>query len=286
MAQIKLVTDSSVQLTPEEITANVIHIVPLSVEIDGKSYVDGVDITREELVQALRDGKFPKTSQPPMGKFVEMFDELGKDGSEVIAILLSDVLSGTVETAQAAAKMTATKVTVINSKSTDRAESFQVLAAAQDIRDGKSVDEIVAHCADIKSRTTTDVLVDQLDCLVRGGRVSKLAGALAKIANIKVIIRVHDDEIKVLTKGRSQKTFIKHCKQLAKDHENNPVQQLSLSNVGTDPAFLERIKDIILPENSNASYIARLTSPIIMTHTGLNAVGVITLAEKPLPEDY
>ncbi len=104
---------------------------------------------------------------------------------------------------------------------------------------------------------------------------------MTKLINLKIIVRLNEHSLDVFTKGRSRKTFIKHCKELAEQNKDNPIQALSLSNVGTDPEFLEKIKETILPENSKATYIARLTSPIIMTHTGLNAVGVITLAEKP-----
>lgn len=283
---IKIVTDSSVQLTPEEIKEHNITIIPLSVEVNGKNYIDGETITRKELVDELRKGNIPKTSQPAMGRFIETFDQLGADGSKVLAILISDVLSGTYETALTAAEMSEADVTVINSKSTDRGLAFQVLAAAKDAEAGKTIAEIKAHCEDIFARTTIDVLVDNLDCLVAGGRVSRFAGALTKLINLKIIVRLREHSLDVYAKGRSRKTFIKHCKELAERHQNNPIEALSLSNVGTDPEFLEKIKDTLLQADSQATYIARLTSPIIMTHTGLNAVGVITLAEKPEPEEY
>ena len=284
MAEIKIVTDSSAQLTPEEIEEYNIHIIPLSVEINGENHVDGETITRQELVDELRKGNIPKTSQPPVGRFIETFEQLGADGSDVLAIMMSDVLSGTYQTACSAAEMVKCNVTVINSKETDRALSFQVLAAARDAREGKSIEEIKAHCLDIHKRTTTDVLVDNMDCLVAGGRVSRLAGALTKLINLKIIVRLRENSLDVVNKGRSRKSFLKYCKDLHRFHEDNRIVELSLSNVGTDEEFLERIREVMLPENSkDAKYIARLTSPIIMTHTGLNAVGVITLTEKKEP---
>ena len=286
MAKIKIVTDSSAQLTPEEIEEYDIHVIPLSVEINGENHIDGETITRQELVDELRKGNIPKTSQPPMGRFLETFEQLGADGSEILAIMMSDVLSGTYQTACSAAEMVKCSVTVINSKETDRALSFQVLAAAKDAKEGKSIEEIKAHCLDIHKRTTMDVLVDNMDCLVAGGRVSKLAGALTKLINLKIIVRLRENSLDVVYKGRSRKAFLKYCQALSKFHQDNHIQELSLSNVGTDEDFLERIKEAMLPEGSkDAAYIARLTSPIIMTHTGLNAVGVITLTEKEEPEE-
>lgn len=280
---LKILTDSSIQLTQEEKENYDITIIPLSVEINGHSYVDGEEISREELVDQLRQGNIPKTSQPAVGRFVEAYDSLGADGSEVIAIMMSDVLSGTCETAKAAASMTDTKVTVINSKATDRGLAFQVLAAAKDVVAGKSVDDIIAHCKDIHQRTTTDVLIDNLDCLVAGGRVSKMAGMLTKLINLKVIVRLRENSLDMYSKGRSRKLFLKHAKEIAEHHLSNPIKSMSLSNVGTDSEFLKKLADTILPEGSNIHPLEALTSPIIMTHTGLNAVGVITLAEKAEP---
>nr|MCI1924756.1 DegV family protein [Ligilactobacillus acidipiscis] len=282
---IKIVTDSSVLLTKDEIIDNSITVVPLSVEVAGKNYVDGVDITRQELVEALREGDIPKTSQPALGKFVSAFDKLGEDGSEVVAIIISDVLSGTFNTAQQAAKMTNTKVTVINSKSTDRGEAFQVLAAARDAQAGKSVAEIKEHCADVYSRTSIDVLIDNLDCLVAGGRISKMTGLITKLANIKVVVELHDKTLDVVSKGRSTKSLVKFVEKIARVHEeqNNQIQALSLSNVAADRSMLDKTKDILLGAESKTPFIAELTSPVIMTHTGLKAIGVITLSEKPVP---
>lgn len=282
---IQIVTDSSVQLTSEEVEKYDIHIVPLSVEIEGKNYVDGENITRQELIDNLRAGKYPKTSQPPLGKFVELYDKLGSDGSEVLAITISDVLSGTFNTAQTAAEMSSAQVTVINSKSTDRGLAFQVLAAAKDVAAGKTISEIKQHCSDIYKRTRINVLIDNLDCLVKGGRISRFAGAVTKLINLKVVVQLNNKSLDVVSKGRSRKTFLKFCQQVADAHQDNKILDLSLSHVGVDQEFLERLKNIILPSDSQANYLKRLTSPIIMTHTGLNAVGIITLSEKPEPQE-
>ena len=282
MAKIKIVTDSSVQLTPEEVKEHDITIIPLTVEINGESYIDGETITRQKLVEELKKGNKPKTSRPPVGKFIDAFDRLGADGSQVVAITITDVLSGTYETAVAAARMSKTDVAVINSKMTDRGLSFQVLKAAEDAEAGKSVEEIKKDCKDVYSRTTCDVLIDNLDNLLSGGRLAKWANMLTKLINLKIIVRLRENSLDIVKKGRSHKAFYKYLKEIQKDHENNPIVELSLSNVDSSKEYLEKIKEAVLPANSkDAIYIARLTSPIIMTHTGLNSVGVITLTEKP-----
>ena len=86
MSKIKIVTDSSIQLTPAEIAENDITIVPLTIEINGQTFIDGETITREELVAELEKGNKPKTSHPSIGAFVDTFNRLGEDGSQVLII--------------------------------------------------------------------------------------------------------------------------------------------------------------------------------------------------------
>lgn len=281
---LKIVTDSSVQLTPEEIEEYDISIIPLAVDLAGENYLDGVNIQREELITALENKTIPKTSQPAIGSIIEVFEQLTADGSPVLAIMMTDVISGTYQTAVTAANMVDGDVTVINSKSTDRGLGFQVIAAAQDARAGKSIEEIKKHLKDIHSRTYVDVFVDELDCLIAGGRISRFAGAITKLMNIKVIIHLTDDTLEVATKGRSRKTFYKRCQELIANNPDNRIEQLSLSNVGTDQALLDKVSDLVLanePDSADIPKVARLTSPIIMSHTGLNAIGLIVLFEKP-----
>ena len=148
-------TDSSVQLTPEEIKKYNITVVPLTITIDGHSYIDGVDITRSDFVKKMNEAEsLPKTRQPPIGRFVETIEKLTADGSQVIGIFLAKALSGTVDAARQAVEIAGQtdNVTIIDSELTDRAEGFQVLAAAKDSQAGKSMDEIIAH---VKKFVTT-----------------------------------------------------------------------------------------------------------------------------------
>ena len=140
MAKIKIVCDSSAGLTDEEIKKYDITIIPLSVMIDGTVYVERETITNEQFPEMMKNAKsLPKTSQPPIGKFVDAFDKLGEDGSEVLCVTMMESISGTVHAAEQAAGMTKTKVTVYDSQSTDQVMGFEILEAAQVIEAGGSV---------------------------------------------------------------------------------------------------------------------------------------------------
>ncbi len=142
MSKIKIVADSSAGLTDEEIKKYDITIVPLSVMIDGTVYVERETITNDLFPTMMKNAKsLPKTSQPPIGKFVDAFDQAGADGSEVLCVTMMASISGTVHAAEQAANLTKTKVTVYDCQSTDRGMAFQIIEAAKVIADGGTVDD-------------------------------------------------------------------------------------------------------------------------------------------------
>lgn len=132
MSKIHIVTDSTADLTSDQILQYNIQVVPLTIQIDGKTYTDGVDIEGESFLNLMRSSKdLPKSSQPAVGIFHELYNELGKEGDQIISIHMTGGMSGTVKSAQAAAEMSSSDVTVIDSRFISYALSFQVLEAAK-----------------------------------------------------------------------------------------------------------------------------------------------------------
>ncbi|HAP6098963.1 TPA: DegV family protein, partial [Enterococcus faecium] len=144
MTNVKIVTDSSCTMEKNVRDALGIRVMPLSIMIDGTVYPDDDQLDGERFMEMMAKAKnLPKTSQPPIGEFISMYDELGEDGSEVISIHMTKGLSGTVEAARQASNLTKTKVTVIDSDTTDQGLSFQVIRAAELAKEGKTVEEIL-----------------------------------------------------------------------------------------------------------------------------------------------
>lgn len=173
MAKIKIVTDSSCGVTDQEVADYDITIVPLTVMIDDTIYVERETISNEEFLTKMQNSKaLPKTSQPPIGKFVEVFDKLGADGSQVICFNMLEAISGTVHAAEQAAQLSKTDVTVVDSQTTDRALAFQVIEAAKLAQAGKNREEILKAAEDIRDHTKLYMGVMTLDNLVKGGRIT------------------------------------------------------------------------------------------------------------------
>ncbi|MEY8531061.1 DegV family protein [Lactobacillus taiwanensis] len=283
MAKIKVVTDSSVQLTPEEIDKYNITVVPLTITIDGQTYTDGIDISREEFVKKMDESKeLPKTSQPSIGVFEKVFRELTEDGSQVVGIFLARSLSGTIEAARQAADLIgkSDQIGLVDSELTDRAEAYQVLAAAKDAQEGKSLEEILAHIEKLKQNQKLRMIVVNLDNLIKGGRLGPVAGKIATLLNIRIELHMPDGNLDVAKKGRGKKfskNFDKRILKYVEEHKHE-LKEVSISYVDTledMQALGEKIKEI----NPDIKVLIRVTSPIIATHAGSGAYAVFYTTE-------
>lgn len=284
MANIKVVTDSSVQLTTEEIEKYDITVVPLTITIDGETYTDGVDITRSEFVEKmLHSEELPKTSQPAIGVFEKTFDKLtpNKD-DQVIGIFLSHNLSGTIEAARQAVDILGKEdqITLIDSQLTDRGEGFQVLAAAKDAQAGKSMDEIVAHVNHIIENQTLEMMVVDLKNIIKGGRLGKLSGKIATLLNIRIVLQMPGGNLIVAKKGRGKKFSNRFDERVLKDiaEKKDQIKEVGISYVNT-PEAMEELANKIKAINPDIDVLVQQTSPIIATHAGEGAYAIIYYTE-------
>ncbi|MGM9891724.1 DegV family protein [Limosilactobacillus sp.] len=272
MSKVKIVCDSSAGLTDEEIKKYNITIVPLTVMIDGTIYVERETITNDQFPELMKNAKsLPKTSQPPIGKFVDAFDKLGADGSEVLCVTMMESISGTVHAAEQAATMTKTKVTVYDSQTTDQGMAFQIVAAAQVLENGGSVDDAIDKMKEVLAKSKLYLAIDNLDNLVAGGRISKFAGALSNLLNIKVMLQVAGGQIHIIMKGRGTKAIHKEWDRILQEMKDGPKPvKIGISHVEGDKE-VERLKSRLLEMYPEAKIVVRETVPIIATHTGMGA---------------
>ena len=164
MVQIHIVTDSTCDLTDEEIKKHGVHVVPLTVQINDELYTDRVNLQPDQFIQLMKGApELPKSSQPAPGVFKELFEELGKDGSQVISIHMTGSMSGTYQSASQAAEMSDSDVTVIDSRYIAFGLAFQLREAIR-LRDaGASMEDIVAGVNKVRENTRLFVVLDQLE---------------------------------------------------------------------------------------------------------------------------
>lgn len=273
MSKIKIVTDSSVTIEPEVVKELGITIVPLSVMIDGVVYSDA-DLHEGEFLRLMQSSKnLPKTSQPPVGVFAEVFEKLAAEGSEIIAIHMSHALSGTVEAARQGATLANADVTVIDSSFTDQAMKFQVVEAARLAQAGAGREEILQALDDIRSKTELYIGVSTLENLVKGGRIGRVRGLLSSLLNIRVVMQMENHELSPIAKGRGAKTFKKWLDDLTAKLQGKQVAEIGISYAGSPDLALE-MKVQLQPLVDRPISVLE-TGSIIQTHTGENAWAVL-----------
>lgn len=280
MAKIKIVTDSSCTMEKSVRDRLNIHVVPLSVMVDGVVYTDDDNLSGEQFMEMMYAAKeLPKTSQPPIGLYADLYDELGKDGSQIISIHMTKALSGTVEAARQASQLSKSKVTVIDSDFTDQGLSFQVIKAAEMAQRDTELNEILTAIQKVHDNTKLYIGVSTLDNLVKGGRISRAKGMLSNILNMRIVMDFQNSELIPIVKGRGPKTFNKWFESFKgelRKHQN--VKQIGISHA--DGAEIAEYFKTELQEMFPDMHIPVLhTTPIIATHTGKNAFAVMYYTE-------
>ncbi|KRN78864.1 DegV family protein [Fructilactobacillus lindneri] len=276
---IHIVTDSTAQLTPEEIKENDVHIVPLQITFEGKTYKDNVDITRQQFSEMLSDDEteFPQTSQPSLGQFIKTYEDILKDdpNGSIISIHLSHILSGTVETANTAAQQVEGDIRVIDSQSTDRGLAFEILKAGELIKAGKNLDEVEEDVKAFIPQITLYVFVNSLDYLVKGGRANRAVGFISSLIKLKPVLQMKDDKLVFAAKCRGSKKLTKFIDEITDQLiADKSVKRVGLSYVDSDKDVKE-IAAKINKERPDIQVLVRLTSPIIMTHVGPGGFAII-----------
>lgn len=197
MAKVQVITDSTADIPRDLVEELNISIVPLKVHLEGKSYLDGVDIQPQQFYEKLKAAtELATTSQPSPIDFVEAYREAAKNGdTDILSIHLSSALSGTYQSALLAQSMVEDefKVTVIDSKEASYAIGIMVVEAAKAAKAGKSLDECVAIAHEVRENIQLYFLVDTLEYLQKGGRIGKASSVVGSLLNIKPILSVSDE---------------------------------------------------------------------------------------------
>ncbi len=273
MTKIKIVTDSSITIESELAKDLNITIVPLTVMIDGVVYSDA-NLKEGEFLRLMKSSKnLPKTSQPPVGVFAEVFEDLSAEDVQIISIHMSHALSGTVEAARQGATLAKADVTVVDSSFTDQAMKFQVVEAAKMAKVGATLEEILEKLEEVKAKTELYIGVSTLENLVKGGRIGRVTGLISSLLNIRVVMQMTNHTLTPIVKGRGAKTFKKWLDDLKESLKEKEIEEIGISYAG-GPEFANQMKEE-LQEFVEKPIPVLETGSIIQTHTGENAWAVL-----------
>jgi DegV family protein with EDD domain len=270
-----LISDSTSYLPENLINDYGITIIPLNLHLEGKSYKEGRDISHAEFYRILKSSKmFPTTSQPSTGEFLEVFQSLTPN-DEALVILISAELSGTVQSALMARNMLENdrqkNIHIIDSRSSSMGMGFQLLKAGEMFTQGRTMPEVIAEIEAIKIRQEIYFIVDNLEYLVRGGRLSKSSGLIGNLLQLKPVLTVREGKLELFDKVRTSPRAVKLMMQQVEKNKSR-LKQLAVIHVQAEEEALKLQQD--LQEQYGITAIISEAGPVIGAHTGPGTLGI------------
>lgn len=273
---VKIVTDSTADIPPE--LAGDILVVPCFIQFGTNSYLDGVDITREQFYERLQHTDvLPKTAAPSAGMFEEAYRRAADNGDQVLSLHVAGTLSAMVNSAQVGTQaFPPGQVTVYDSESVTMGLGWMCLAAARAAAEGKTVEQIIGILDGMKDRTHIFAALDTLEYLHRSGRVSWTNSAIGQLLRIKPIVHVYRGAVPLVDRVRTRARSIKRLVELT--YELGRIESLAVLHT-TAPAAAQELAADLNGVAAPPVPIVEVT-PIIGTHVGPNALGVAVVAAR------
>jgi DegV family protein with EDD domain len=279
---ISIVTDSTADIPSSLAETLGITVVPLTVFFGDKCYRDGVDLDNTSFYKKLQSSKdLPRTSQPSPAAFQEAFTRLIEEGATgILSIHLSAKLSGTYQsacTARAALpeEMKKIPIEMVDSQSVSAGITLALIKAAQEVKEGLSLEEIKAHLLDQFSRTRVFAILDTLEFLKRGGRIGAARAFLGNMLSIKPIIVVKEGQVLPVEQPRTRSKAYARVAQLIK--EMGELEDIALveSNEEVGEQFAEAMK-----KTSRGEIPRYKLGAVLGTHSGPGTVGVALVSAR------
>ena len=273
MEKIKIITDSTCDLNKQIIEKYDLDIIPLIVNFGEDSYLDGVDIDIREFLKRIKESAiFPTTSGVNPHRFYEIYKRYLDEGYKIISIHISSKMSGTYQAACMAKEMLETEdIVVIDSNNVTAGLGLLAIKAAEMKNEGCSIKQIEEKILEIIPHVRTAYAFASLDNLVKGGRLSKAAGAIGSLLNIRLILAVVDGNMAVLDKVRGTKkaikTILNYLDENTLDDKENTIV-LHIDNEDILPILKENLYE------RKVNYVECEVGCVVGTHSGPNACGI------------
>jgi DegV family protein with EDD domain len=271
---IAIVTDSTADLPSAIAAARGVTVVPLTVMLDGTSYLDGVDITAADFYRRLQSASGPATtSQPTPASFDEAYRRLLEDHDEVVSIHISQKLSGTCAAALEGARMTGTadRIRVVDSELVSMPLGLIVLAAAEAAGAGCSGGEVVDRVEGLRRQVSVFFVVATLEYLRRGGRIGAANALLGSVLQVKPVLTIRGGQVTPLERVRTQDRAIARLVELVREQDRGHGLCAIVGHAASEDAA-ERIAAEI--EDGCDTLLLQPLGPVVGAHAGPGTVGV------------
>ena len=275
-AKVAVVTDSTVNLPTDVIKANNIYVIPQILNWEGKSFLDQIDISTEEFYQRLPNSKdLPKTSQPAPGQFTEHFEKVAEGAESIVAIFVSQALSGTIQSAHLGAEaMGDYPIEIVDSRSVSLGLGLLVTAAARYAAEGHDYKEVAAYVQTLVPRIHVLFVGVTLVYLHKGGRIGGAKRLVGSMLSIKPVLGLEDGQIEPQAQIRTKKKAIQHMLDVVLGEtkgKKNIHAGVIHAAAPEDAAYIaEQVRASINPVEL---YVNELT-PVIGANVGPGVVGM------------
>ncbi|HOW22676.1 MAG TPA: DegV family protein [Sedimentibacter sp.] len=273
---IRIVVDSTSDLTDEIIEKYNIKMVPLTVNFENESFLDKVELSTKEFFDKLEAAeKLPTTTLVSPGTFVEVFSEILLEGDQVLGMFIASELSGTYDSARMAKNMIGSEdIHIVDTKSVCLGSFALVLEAIRLVEEKKPIEEIVNELEALKEKTVVVAALDTLKYLEKGGRLSKGQAVIGSLLNIKPIIAVKDGKISVIDKIRGRNKTIKWFDEWIEKNNFDLSDKTVLLFHGRAYEQLKVLRNTIEEKYNIKNIIEQEIGAVIGTHAGPGVLGI------------
>lgn len=275
---VQIVTDSTADFPDAIFTDLPITVVPLSVEIEGTIYRDGIDLTRDEFLAYLQTGVVPRTSQPSVGTFQEAYQPILERGQEIVSVHLSGSLSGTINSATQATQLVgADRITLVDSGTASMGTGFLAIEAARMAKDGASAGDIAGYLERRKVDQRLFATLQTLEFLRKGGRIGRASAMLGSALQLKPIVQIRDGVVEPVERVR---TYRRALDRLAGIYaELAPFDHVAVLHLGA-PNEAERLVERIREHQPDIDVVTGQIGTVIGAYGGPGLVGFTGLVSS------
>lgn len=278
--KIAVVTDSTAYLPKELLDRFQIHVVPLVLIWGEKTFEDGIDILPSEFYSRLKTAKImPSTSQVTPANFSKIYSKLLEQDYQIISVLISAALSGTIDSANQARDMfPGAPIEIFDSQTTSMALGFQVLEVAKAAQNGASLKELTQLAEHARQNTGVVFAVDTLEFLHRGGRIGGANRFLGTALNIKPILEVKNGRVEAIEKVRTRRKSLSRLVEIVGERiSGQEPTRLAVLHANAQSEAEELIHEASERIHPIETFVTEV-SPVIGTHAGPGTIGLAYLA--------
>lgn len=281
----KILTDSTADLPESWTQEHDVQVLGLTIQLDGQIYetVGPDKLTSEQLLAKMESGSKPTTSQINVGQFEDVFRQYAQEGTAVLYVAFASALSGTYQSAVMAREMVLEDyseaiITILDTKAASMGEGLLVMKAVEARAAGQSLEQTADLLQSLVPRVKTYFLVDDLNHLMRGGRISKAAALMGSLVNIKPIIAVTaDGSLDSVAKVRGKKKAQAEVVRMTLEMISEPLVVIAYAG---EKEVAENVKEQLLASGQVTEVLILPLGPVISTHTGPGTLGLFSIGSE------